>query len=142
MKSKPIPIMFATLLAAAAAPAIAIAAGPANKPLGQWSCEDFLAVNDQIKPKVVYWATAYAKGGKPEAAVLDIDATETVTPAIIDSCTKAPKNSFWQTVTADMAKVKSAAGKDVSAVEKAAAKDAKAVEKDANAAAKKVEKAM
>jgi acid stress chaperone HdeA len=140
MKSKPIPLMFSTLLATAAVSAVA--AGPANKPLGQWSCEDFLAVNDQIKPKVVYWATAYAKGGKPEAAVLDIDATETVTPAIIDSCTKAPKNSFWQTVTADMAKVKSAAGKDVSAVEKAAAKDAKAVEKDANAAAKKVEKAM
>jgi acid stress chaperone HdeA len=142
MNPKRIPILFAALLATAAAAVPAGAAGPANKPLGQWSCEEFLAVNDQIKPKVVYWATAFATGGKPEAAVLDIDATETVTPAIIDSCTKTPKNSFWQTVKADWAKVKSAATKDANAVEKAATKDVKAVEKDANSAAKKVDKAM
>jgi acid stress chaperone HdeA len=137
---KRIPIMLAAVLAAASLPAVA--AAPANKPLGQWTCEEFLAVNDQVKPKVVFWAIAYAKGGKPEAAVLDIDATEKVTPAIIDSCTKAPKTSFWQTVKNHWTKVEKTVSNDARAVEKAVAKDAKAVEQGANSAAKKVEKAM
>jgi acid stress chaperone HdeA len=137
---KLIHVAVAATLAAAALPAAA--AAPGNKPLGQWSCEEFLAVNDQVKPKVVYWATAYGKGGKPEAAVLDIDATETVTPAIIDSCTKAPKEPFWKTVKAEWAKLEKAAAKDVKAAEKTVAKDVKAVEKDAKSAAQKVEKAM
>jgi acid stress chaperone HdeA len=133
----------AAILAVAVLPALpAAAAAPGNKPLGQWTCEEFLAVNDQIKPKVVYWATAYGKGGKPEAAVLDIDATETVTPAIVDSCTKAPKESFWKTVKAEWAKVEKAAAKDVKAAEKAVSKDVKAVEKDASSAAQAVKKSM
>jgi len=35
---------------------------------------------------VVYWAVAYAKGGKPQAAVLDIDGTEQITPVLIANC--------------------------------------------------------
>jgi acid stress chaperone HdeA len=66
-----------------------------HKPVTQWNCNDFLSVDDQFKPKVVYWATAYAKGGQPEAAVIDINGIEKVTPQIIDECTKAPQASFW-----------------------------------------------
>jgi acid stress chaperone HdeA len=45
---------------------------------------------------VVYSATAFAKGGKPRASVVDIEGTEKVVPRIIDDCTKEPGASFWQ----------------------------------------------
>jgi hypothetical protein len=35
----------------------------AHKPLGKMTCEDFLAVDDSFKPKLVYFGVAYAKGG-------------------------------------------------------------------------------
>lgn len=106
----------------------AFAAGT-NKPLGNWTCEDFVAVQDQFKPKVVYWATAYNKGGKPEASVLDIEGTEKVTPAVIDACVKNPKASFWQTVKGEWAKLDAATRADLKKVEGAVSKEAKKVEK-------------
>jgi len=79
--------------------------GDAKKSLGKMTCEDFLALEDSFKPKVVYWAAAYGKGGKPEAAVLDVEGTEQVVPVIIEVCKKAPKESFWQKVKAEFKKV-------------------------------------
>jgi acid stress chaperone HdeA len=75
------------------------------KPLGKMTCEDFLAVDDSVKPKVVYWAVAYAKGGKPEAAVLDVEGTEKITPLLIEECKAAPKESFWKKVKAEVKKL-------------------------------------
>ena len=77
----------------------------AKKPLGKMTCEDFLAVEDTFKPKVVYWAVAYGKGGKPEAAVLDVEGTEKLIPVIIEVCKKAPKESFWQKAKAEFKKL-------------------------------------
>ena len=77
----------------------------AKKPLGKMTCEDFLAVEETFKPKVVYWAAAYGKGGKPEAAILDVEGTEKVVPVIIEVCKKAPKESFWQKVKAEFKKL-------------------------------------
>ena len=76
------------------------------KPLGKMTCEDFLAVEDTIKPKVVFWAVAYAQGGKPEAAVLDIEGTDKITPLLIEDCKAAPKESFWKKVKAEVKKLK------------------------------------
>jgi acid stress chaperone HdeA len=90
---------------AVAAVATTATAADTKKPVAQWTCQDFLAVDDQFKPKAVYWATAYAKGGKPEASVLDIEGTEKVTPMIIDECTKAPQASFWQKLKSEWKKV-------------------------------------
>jgi hypothetical protein len=58
-------------------------------------------IEDSIKPKVVYWAVAYGKGGKPESAVIDVEATEKVIPVRIEECKKAPKESFWQKMQAE-----------------------------------------
>lgn len=77
-----------------------------KKPLGKMTCEDFLAVDDSLKPKVVYYAVAYAKGGKPEAAVIDVEGTETITPLLIEECKAKPKESFWQKVKAEAKKLK------------------------------------
>jgi len=77
-----------------------------KKPITQWTCTDFLAVEDQFRPKVVYAATAYANGGQPEASVIDIVGTEKVIPIVIDDCKRTPQTSFWQTLKQDWAKVK------------------------------------
>jgi len=77
-----------------------------HKPLGKMTCEDFLAVDDTFKPKVVYWAVAYAKGGKPEAAVLDVEGTDKINAALIEDCKAKPKESFWQKVKAEVKKLK------------------------------------
>jgi acid stress chaperone HdeA len=102
----------------ASAVGVRAGAAEAKKPVAKWTCADFLAVDEQFRPKVVYWATAYAKGGKPEASVIDIDGTEKVTPMIIEDCTKAPQASFWQRLKADWAKVKAAAKAETKKVEK------------------------
>jgi hypothetical protein len=35
---------------------------PKSRSLTQWACADFMSVDERLKPKVVYWAAAYAKG--------------------------------------------------------------------------------
>jgi len=82
-----------------------VASADAQKPLGKMTCEDFVAVDETIKPKLVYFAVAYAKGGKPEAAVLDIDATDKITPMLIQECQAQPKASFWAKVKAEVKKI-------------------------------------
>ena len=77
----------------------------AKKPLGKLTCEDFLGIEDSIKPKMVYWAVAYGKGGKPQSAILDVEATEKVIPVLIEECKKAPKESFWQKMKAEFKKL-------------------------------------
>jgi acid stress chaperone HdeA len=77
----------------------------ASKPLGKMNCEDFLALDESVKPKAVYWAVAYARGGKPEAAVLDVEGTEKITPLLVEECKAAPKESFWKKVKAEVKKL-------------------------------------
>jgi len=77
----------------------------AKKPLGKMTCEDFLAVEDTFKPKVVYYAVAYAKGGKPEAAVVDVEGIDKLTPILIEECKAKPKESFWKKVKAEAKKI-------------------------------------
>jgi len=77
-----------------------------NKTLGNMTCEDFLAFDETVKPKVVYWAVAYGKGGKPQAAVLDIEGTDKITPMLIADCQAKPKDSFWKKVKAEVKKLK------------------------------------
>lgn len=84
-----LPLVIAGVAASAAV------AGP-KKPVAQWTCADFIAIDDQFKPKVVYWATGYAKGGKTEARELDIEGIEKLTPMIIAACEKEPRESFWK----------------------------------------------
>ena len=77
----------------------------AKKPLGKMTCDDFLVIEDSFKPKVVYWAVAYGKGGKPEAAVIDVEGTEKIIPVLVEACKKAPKESFWQKLKAEVKKL-------------------------------------
>ena len=75
-----------------------------KKPLAKMTCEDFIGIEDTFKPKVVYWAVAYGKGGKAETAVLDVEGTDKVIPVIIEKCKAAPKASFLKTVKSESSK--------------------------------------
>src|SRR5262245_2918299 len=88
------------VLMTGSAAVLAQSAAP-KKPLGKLTCEEFLAVEESFKPKLVYYAAAYGKGGKPEAAVLDVEGTEKLIPVIIEKCKAAPKDSFYQKVKAE-----------------------------------------
>jgi acid stress chaperone HdeA len=96
-------IAAATLVAGSTA-AFAQSSG-AKKPLGKMSCADFLGIEDTFKPKVVYWAVAYGQGGKPESAGINVEGTEKMIPVIIEGCKKAPKESFWEKVKAEVKKL-------------------------------------
>ena len=96
--------VFAAALVASSNVAFAASSG-ANKPLGKMTCGDFLTIADRFQPKVVYYAVAYAKGGKVESAGVDIEGIEHIVPAVIDECKKAPKESFWQKVKAEVKKL-------------------------------------
>ena len=77
----------------------------AKKPLGKMTCEDFLGFEEHFKPKVVYWAVAYGQGGKPESAGVHVAGIEKMVPVLIDGCKKAPKESFWEKVKAEVKKL-------------------------------------
>lgn len=69
-----------------------------KKPMAQWKCEEFLALDAQFQPKAIYSATELTKKGKPEESILDVDGTEKVIPIVIAECKKAPQESFWDKV--------------------------------------------
>ena len=94
----------AASLVAASAIAFAQSSG-VQKPLGKMSCEDFLSIEDNFKPKVVYWAVAYGQGGKPESAGINIAGTEKMIPVLVEACKKTPKESFWTKVKAEVKKL-------------------------------------
>lgn len=65
-----------------------------KKPLAKVTCEDFLAFDEIIQPKYVIAAEPYAKNSKAKSVVIDVVATETLVPVLIEECTKTPKESF------------------------------------------------
>jgi acid stress chaperone HdeA len=77
----------------------------AKKPLAKMTCEDFIGFEDSFKPKVVYWAVAYGQGGKPESAGVHVEGIEKMIPVLIDTCKKAPKESFWEKIKAEVKKL-------------------------------------
>jgi acid stress chaperone HdeA len=81
------------------------ASSSAKKPIGKMTCGDFLAIEDHFQPKVVYYAVAYAKGGKVESAGVDVAGIENIVPAVVNGCKNAPKESFWEKVKAEVKKL-------------------------------------
>jgi acid stress chaperone HdeA len=76
-----------------------------KKPVGKMTCEDFLSIEDSFKPKVVYWAVARSQSGKPESAGVNVAGIEKIVPVIMEGCKKAPKESFWEKVKAEVKKL-------------------------------------
>jgi len=79
----------------------------AKKPIAKMTCEDFVGLEESFQPKAVYWAVAYGKNGQPEAEAVDVEGVEKVVPVVMEECKKAPKESFWQKVKAEMKRIES-----------------------------------
>ena len=93
-------------------PAPKAAVSGQKKAVGNWTGEEFLAVEGEFQPKVVYWATSQAKSGK-ENSVIDLEGSERVVPLVIDECKKTPSGSFlqklrdaWRSIEAEAKKLR------------------------------------
>ena len=75
----------------------ALAATPTHKP-AKMTCEEYVMLDDVVKPKVVYWAEGFNKKDKAEDAVVDIAATDKLVPILVDECQESPKASFWEKI--------------------------------------------
>jgi hypothetical protein len=64
------------------------------------TCEQFVALEDIVKPKLVYWADGYnrTKDGGATGAVVDIAETDRLVPVIVTECGEAPKLTLWQKI--------------------------------------------
>ena len=70
-------------------------AGKKVKP-SQMTCEDFLAVDEQARPQVLYWIAGYNRAGQEE---VDIDVlSKPITAAVVEECRKDPKATFWDKI--------------------------------------------
>lgn len=77
-----------------------------NKPVNDWTCEDFLALESTFRPTAVGYAEALNNKDKPEDAVIDVQGIETVTPAVIEACTQDKESSFKDKVKNEWDKLK------------------------------------
>ncbi len=66
-----------------------------KKPLGKLTCEEFIGIDDVLKPQYVVAAVAHTKGGKAKNVVIHVVDTETLVPYLVEECQKAPEESFW-----------------------------------------------
>jgi len=98
-------VVFAAGLIAGSTGAMAAQSSASSKPLGKMTCEDYIALDEGFKPKMVYWAVAYGQGGKPESAGINVEGTEKIIADLGEACKKAPKESFWEKVKAEVKKL-------------------------------------
>ena len=69
----------------------------ATKP-AKMSCEDFLALEEVARPKLVYWAEGFNRKGEAEDAVFDVATTDRLVPVLVEVCKKEPRESFLMKV--------------------------------------------
>lgn len=60
------------------------------------TCDEFVAMDDSIKPEAVFWAEGYNAGVKKED-VTQVDLERDINVVVVD-CKQAPKESFWTKV--------------------------------------------
>lgn len=61
------------------------------------NCEDFLALADNYKPALLYWAAGVSKVDVKPTDELIVDAANPV-GLVVDECRKSPKTSFMNKV--------------------------------------------
>jgi acid stress chaperone HdeA len=61
------------------------------------TCEEFLALGEEVRPHAVYWIEGYSKSGEKVEAV-SIDAFARPIAAVVDECEKTPKETLWQKI--------------------------------------------
>jgi len=79
------------LSASMATPVLAATKKPASM-----TCDEYVLLDDVVKPKVVYWAEGFNEKDQLTDAVVDIAATDKLVPILVDECKQTPQLSFWQ----------------------------------------------
>ncbi|WP_413492648.1 acid-activated periplasmic chaperone HdeA [Morganella psychrotolerans] len=69
-----------------------------QKPVSQWTCGDFLSIDENFYPTAIGMAGIITNKNKVEDSTIDIQGIMTTIPVIIESCKKDPKSSFLQRV--------------------------------------------
>jgi hypothetical protein len=88
--------------AALADPALKKAQAPMP---AKMTCQDFLALDDVAKPKLVYWVEGVNSKGNPNGATFDVVTTDSLVPVLIQDCQAAPTESFWKKAKVEFKKV-------------------------------------
>ena len=78
-----------------ASPLAAQSAGKSVNP-ETMTCEEFLALDQDTQPHVVYWIEGYSQAGKQETVV--IQAFEQPITVVVNECKKTPKESLMQKI--------------------------------------------
>jgi hypothetical protein len=65
----------------------------------QMSCRDFLRLEDQAKPEIVFFLAT--RGEPRNSPLLDVEVTDTLVPAIVERCKDAPTTSLLFQVRAE-----------------------------------------
>ena len=56
----------------------------------EMTCEDFVAVAEVDRPKIVYWGEGFNKNGQAVDSVVDVDQTDRQLPVLVSDCAKTP----------------------------------------------------
>jgi acid stress chaperone HdeA len=89
-------------IAAVAGLGVLAAAGTAmaqGKKLTEITCEEFLALGEDVQPRIVYWMAGYTENGKPEDVVVETDKFKEPVDAVIEACKAQPKASVYKVVS-------------------------------------------
>lgn len=62
------------------------------------TCEEFVGLEETVKPKVVFFIEGATKTGKREDAVLSIDEVSKPVAFVVDECRKTPQVTVWRKV--------------------------------------------
>lgn len=73
-------------------------AGNPQKPVSEWTCEDFLVLDETIRPHAIAYGSGLNDKDKAKDAVYDATATETIVPYVVEECTRNPKSSFMEKI--------------------------------------------
>jgi len=64
---------------------LAHAAPAAAQPIVKTTCQDYLMLDETMKPRFIYYAVGHGAKGNPDA-ILDIEGTETIKPELDQYC--------------------------------------------------------
>lgn len=74
-----------------------------QKPVGQWTCQDFLTLDESFQPTAVAFAEGVTKKDKVVDPTLDVQGIAQVVPVLVQECSKSPKSNFVNKVKAHTA---------------------------------------
>lgn len=70
-----------------------------GKKMMEITCEDFLALGEDVQPRVVYWMAGYTENGKPEDVIFETEKFKQPVTEVIEACKAQPKARVYDIVS-------------------------------------------